>query len=86
MLRDLQETPKGKIFLASNLMEDLCELWELDDFYKNFQKRVSVLQEKQWEDNHRSATSAMREEVPEAKRSKLDSSGSEKEIVIPGCA
>lgn len=37
MLRDLQETPRGKKFLEAQTLEQICQIWNLDDYCRKKQ-------------------------------------------------
>ncbi|XP_012262837.2 tRNA-dihydrouridine(20) synthase [NAD(P)+]-like [Athalia rosae] len=38
ILRELQETPKGKLFLEAQTLEQICSLWEMDDYCRTKRK------------------------------------------------
>lgn len=38
ILRELQETPKGKAFLEAQTLEQICSLWEMEDYCRNKRK------------------------------------------------
>lgn len=38
MLRELQETPRGKLFLEAQTLEQICAIWDLSDYCRNKQQ------------------------------------------------
>ncbi|XP_076064823.1 dihydrouridine synthase 2 [Oratosquilla oratoria] len=50
MLRDLQETPKGKAFLETQTLEELCKIWDLSEHFRvirTHQYKVSQAKEEE---------------------------------------
>jgi len=40
MLRELQETPQGKKFLATQTVGEICSLWDLSEYYEETQREL----------------------------------------------
>ncbi|CAL8092722.1 unnamed protein product [Orchesella dallaii] len=86
MLRELQETPLGKRFLATQTMEDLCEIWDLKAHYNAKRKTYELY--RGWSKHKSDASND--ENLPSAKKTRLQN-GSEKStqdssvISVPEC-
>lgn len=93
MLRDQQETPFGKLFLATQTMEEICELWDLKDHYVAKFKNGSIDLYRSWSKTKlisNGTGSDGDDHLPSSKRKKLDNNSencevSKNAIVVPGC-
>lgn len=79
MLRELQETPRGKRFLETQTLEQICEIWNLGDEYrKTYQDYV----EKGHKDVRATNKDDDADDVALAKKRKLDDEGEWENIVF----
>uniref|UniRef100_A0A7G3B1X4 Putative trna-dihydrouridine synthase n=1 Tax=Lutzomyia longipalpis TaxID=7200 RepID=A0A7G3B1X4_LUTLO len=67
MLRELQETPRGRIFLESQTLEQICQIWDLGEYCR--QKQLEYQQKGMFT---RRDCSSFIQEGPAVKKIKLD--------------
>lgn len=84
MLRDQQESPFGKKFLASQTMEDICELWDLRDKFIAMGRHTQLDLYRTWGVAGKSVRDND-ENLPSAKRSKLEVEELKGVMVVPDC-
>ncbi|XP_021951566.1 tRNA-dihydrouridine(20) synthase [NAD(P)+]-like [Folsomia candida] len=77
ILRDLQETPRGRVFLSSQTMNELCDIWELQDFYKDTKLK--------WEEFKKKHKRPADEDIKDPKKPKLDMPFDKSIICVPDC-
>lgn len=70
MLRELQETPRGKRFLECQTLEDVCDIWDLGTYCR---KKQLEFQQKGNEGRRSAVPGSLKDEdQPAAKKQKLD--------------
>ncbi|ODM95510.1 tRNA-dihydrouridine(20) synthase [NAD(P)+]-like [Orchesella cincta] len=83
MLREQQETPLGKRFLATQTMEDLCNIWDLKDHYNAKRKTYELY--RGW-NKHKADNE---EHLPSSKKTKLLNESEKTQdssvITVPAC-
>ncbi|GAB0096346.1 tRNA-dihydrouridine(20) synthase [Sergentomyia squamirostris] len=77
MLRELQETPRGRIFLDSQTLEQICQIWDLGEYCR--QKQLEYLHKGMFT---RRDSGAMFPEGPDVKKIKLDPDILEKNVAF----
>lgn len=88
MLREQQETPFGKMFLASQTMQDICELWNMKEQFIAIGRHNTLDLYRTWGlKNKNGCDSSNDENSPSAaKKTKLsEDEGPSGVILIPGC-
>ncbi|XP_059617344.1 tRNA-dihydrouridine(20) synthase [NAD(P)+]-like [Phlebotomus argentipes] len=77
MLRELQETPRGKIFLESQTLEQICQIWDLGEYCRR--KQLEYQQKGMFS---RREASTIIQEGPETKKVKLDPDIAERNVAF----
>lgn len=83
MLREQQETPFGKLFLASQTMEDIAELWDLKQKYVEIGRNDTLDLFRTWGGKNGNEAD---ENGPASKKLKLDENKMPEGVtIVPGC-